>query len=318
VFEIKVTHSDLGDGYASVYVLEASAEPTGVIELDPVDTYTNKNEVVISGTVSVGSQVTINQETVPVSSEGKFLKTVVLSEGENQFVIEVREPNQKQTNRKIIVVRRDTTPPIVTLDVLEKLVDVREIMLTGKVNESAIIRVNNQTAINDKTNSSWKIKMVLEYGKNPVKIEAVDLLGNTRSQELLLEVFRKMTVSLSIGKKTVLINGLPSEKELEVAPFIKNATTFVPIRFIAESFGAKVTWNQAVKGISIEWMEKKIEMQIGSKKALLNGKEVRMEQAPVIVNGTTFVPLRFVAEALSADVEWIPATRDIVISIFAY
>lgn len=316
VIEIKVSHSELGDGYASVYVLEASAEPTGVIELDPIDTYTNKNDVMIAGTVSIGSQVTINRETVPVSSDGRFIKTVALVEGENQFVIEVKEQNQSQTSRKIIVVNRDTTPPIVSLDKMDRLVDVRELYLTGTVNENAVIQINGQDVVVE--NLNWKTKIMLEYGKNPVKIEAKDLLGNAKSQELLLEVFRKMTVSLSIGKKTVLINGLPSEKELEVAPFIRNATTFVPIRFIAESFGAKVTWNQAVKGISIEWMEKKIEMQIGSKKALLNGKEVRMEQAPVIVNGTTFVPLRFVAEALSADVEWIPATRDIVISIFAY
>ncbi|MCE5222846.1 hypothetical protein LLG10_01455 [bacterium] len=315
VIEIRVSHSDLGDGYASVFVLEAGSEPAGTIDLDPTETLTNKDSAIIAGTVSPGSQVSINQETVPVSSEGRFEKSVTLKEGENQFIIEVLSP-EKQVSRKIIVVNRDTTAPVVTVDPIERLVDVRELVLTGKVNENAVLTINNQHAV--LSDMQWKSKIALDYGKNNVTMEAKDLLGNTSKTEMVLEVFRKMTVSLTIGKRAVLINGLPGEKELDAAPFIKNATTFVPIRFIAEAFGAKVTWTQAVKGISIEWMEKKIEMQIGSKKALINGKEVRMEQAPTIVNETTFVPLRFVAESLSADVEWIEATREIIISIFAY
>jgi len=315
VIEISVSHSDLGDGYTAVYVLEAGSESTSTIDLDPMESVTNKNNVIIAGTVSVGSQVTINKETVPVSNQGRFEKSVSLAEGENQFIIEVTEPTQ-QMNRKIVVINRDTTGPVVTVASLDRLVDVRELYLTGKVNENAILTINNQNAVMD--GLEWKSKITLDYGKNNVTMEAKDIIGNTSKTELVLEVFRKMTVTLAIGKKTVLINGSPSEKGLDVAPFIKDATTFVPIRFIAEAFGAKVNWIQAVKGISIEWMDKKIEMQIGSKKALINGKEVRMEQAPMIVNGTTFVPLRFVAESLSADVEWIEATREIKISIFAY
>jgi hypothetical protein len=315
VIEISVSHSDLGDGYTAVYVLEAGSESTSTIDLDPMESVTNKNNVIIAGTVSVGSQVTINKETVPVSNQGRFEKSVSLAEGENQFIVEVTEPTQ-QMNRKIVVINRDTTGPVVTVASLDRLVDVRELYLTGKVNENAILTINNQNAVMD--GLEWKSKITLDYGKNNVTMEAKDIIGNTSKTELVLEVFRKMTVTLAIGKKTVLINGSPSEKGLDVAPFIKDATTFVPIRFIAEAFGAKVNWIQAVKGISIEWMDKKIEMQIGSKKALINGKEVRMEQAPMIVNGTTFVPLRFVAESLSADVEWIEATREIKISIFAY
>jgi len=315
IIEISVSHSDLGDGYTTIYVLEASSETTGVIDLDPMETITNKTNISIAGTVSVGSHVTINKETVSVSEQGRFEKNVSLTEGDNQFIIEVTEPTQ-QINRKIVVINRDTTGPVVTVASFDRLVDIRELYLTGKVNESAIMTVNNHNAVMD--GLEWKSKVTLDYGKNNVTMEAKDIIGNTSKTELVLEVYRKMTVTLAIGKKTVLINGSPSEKELDVAPFIKDATTFVPIRFIAEAFGAKVNWNQAVKGISIEWMDKKIEMQIGSKKALINGKEVRMEQAPMIVNGNTFVPLRFVAESLSADVEWIEATREIKISIFAY
>jgi hypothetical protein len=315
MIEIQVSHSELGDGYASVFVLEAGSEPAGTIDLDPMETVTNKNNVTIAGTVTVGSQVTINKETVSVSDQGRFEKSVSLVEGENQFIIEVAEPT-KQMNRKIVIINRDTAGPVITVDFLDRLVDVRELYLTGKVNENANLTVNNQNVVMNRL--EWKSKITLDYGKNNVTIEAKDIIGNTSKIELVLEVFRKMTVSLAIGKKTVLINGSPSEKGLDVAPFIKDATTFVPIRFIAEAFGAKVNWIQAVKGISIAWMDKKIEMQIGSKKALINGKEVRMEQAPMIVNGTTFVPLRFVAESLSADVEWIEATREIRISIFAY
>jgi hypothetical protein len=51
------------------------------------------------------------------------------------------------------------------------------------------------------------------------------------------------TVQLRIGSTQAIINGQP--QVLDVAPFIIGATTYVPLRFIAQSLGATVNWDQA-------------------------------------------------------------------------
>ena len=49
-----------------------------------------------------------------------------------------------------------------------------------------------------------------------------------------------------------------------------------------------------------------IELQIGSKRATISGKEVSMDAAPYIKKGSTLVPLRFIGEAFGAKIDWQP------------
>jgi hypothetical protein len=59
------------------------------------------------------------------------------------------------------------------------------------------------------------------------------------------------TIQLDIGKTVALINGQP--KLLPVAPEIKSGRTFVPLRFIGESFGATIDWDGEVQMITITY-----------------------------------------------------------------
>ncbi|HEY1680561.1 MAG TPA: copper amine oxidase N-terminal domain-containing protein, partial [Candidatus Tumulicola sp.] len=56
-------------------------------------------------------------------------------------------------------------------------------------------------------------------------------------------------VSLSIGSRQAMVNGQP--QILDVAPFIVGATTYVPLRFIAQSLGAVVDYNGAARLVAI-------------------------------------------------------------------
>ncbi len=56
-------------------------------------------------------------------------------------------------------------------------------------------------------------------------------------------------IELKIGEKEYYVNG--TERIMDVAPFIKNNRTFVPIRFIAEALGCKVDWDEQEKKVTI-------------------------------------------------------------------
>jgi hypothetical protein len=57
------------------------------------------------------------------------------------------------------------------------------------------------------------------------------------------------TVSLHIGSTQATVSGQP--QMLDVAPFIVGATTYVPLRFVAQSFGANVGYNASTQVVSI-------------------------------------------------------------------
>src|SRR6185437_15948515 len=60
---------------------------------------------------------------------------------------------------------------------------------------------------------------------------------------------RGRTVSLRIGSTQATVDGQPTT--LDVAPFIAGQRTLVPLRFIAQSLGASVNWNDGTSTVTI-------------------------------------------------------------------
>ena len=66
-----------------------------------------------------------------------------------------------------------------------------------------------------------------------------------------------------------------------------------------------------------KWTEKaktSITLTIGKKDADINGKTVANDVAPKIVNDRTMLPIRFIAEALGAKVDWIEESQTVKIT----
>jgi hypothetical protein len=96
---------------------------------------------------------------------------------------------------------------------------------------------------------------------------------------------------------TLSIDGEIIEFTQSNRPIILNGTAIVPFRPIFEKLGLKVTWNSSKKQIQGVSDIIKISFTIGSKKADVNGKEILIPIAPQLRNGTTYIPLRTVAES---------------------
>ena len=92
-------------------------------------------------------------------------------------------------------------------------------------------------------------------------------------------------------------------------PFVDaNNRTMIPVRFVSEELGAKVTWNGATQSAVIEKDGIQAVITIGSEalKVTRNGSTstVTMDTAAVLKDGRTYVPIRYVAEALGAFVDY--------------
>lgn len=101
--------------------------------------------------------------------------------------------------------------------------------------------------------------------------------------------------------------------QLLAAPFIANDRTMVPVRAVSESFNCQVSWNPELRQVKIVNTDKEILLYIDSVKASVNGTEVMLDAAPVIVNDITFVPVRFVTENMGYNVAFIPGLNSVMI-----
>ena len=99
--------------------------------------------------------------------------------------------------------------------------------------------------------------------------------------------------------------------EFGVEPELINDRTMVPMRKIFECLGAEVEWNGRDKSISSTCGYLDIEMQIDNREMSVNEREITLDAAPIIKDDRTLVPLRAVAEAFSADVNWDQRTKTV-------
>ena len=82
----------------------------------------------------------------------------------------------------------------------------------------------------------------------------------------------------------------------------------LPIRFVAEAFGATVGWDGATSTATIAAQGVNIRITIGAATAQINGETVTLDAPAFIENSRTYLPVRVIAEALGAAVEWDGAT----------
>lgn len=97
----------------------------------------------------------------------------------------------------------------------------------------------------------------------------------------------------------------------DVPPLIQQDTTLVPLRTIAEQLGADVSWNQKEQKVTVQNNDKSIELFIGKTTAAVNGSSYLLQTAPVLVQSTTMLPLRFVSEQLGMTVSWDQMTQSV-------
>ena len=100
----------------------------------------------------------------------------------------------------------------------------------------------------------------------------------------------------------VNLNGQPLATG--ASPLQIGGRTLVPMRDIFEALGAQLSWNPVAQTITAQKDLTKIQIAINNPDALVNGRSIRLEQPATLINGRTFVPLRFVAEATGAQVDW--------------
>ena len=113
---------------------------------------------------------------------------------------------------------------------------------------------------------------------------------------------KQICVEMQINNKEAFIND--KKYILDSPPVIKKDRAFVPIRFIAEAFGAEVKWSETSKKVTIKKDNSTIYLYINKDYALVNGNKITLDVAPYIEKDRCMIPVRFVSEYLGFVVLW--------------
>ncbi|KYG96565.1 stalk domain-containing protein [Paenibacillus jamilae] len=138
------------------------------------------------------------------------------------------------------------------------------------------------------------IKMIDQSGNSAASVPQFVPINNNKAQQV--EVF---------------IDGKLQQYEQPATSI--SGSMLVPFRAVFEALGAKVKWDGATKTVTATKGNTTIKLTVGSRDAYINGKLVRLNAAPRLINGKVMVPIRFVSEALGAKVKWNIAAQSVVI-----
>jgi len=118
---------------------------------------------------------------------------------------------------------------------------------------------------------------------------------------------------------SVTLNGTPME--FDVTPIFSNNRILVPMRAIFEALGLEVEFHDGSRrGRSVIATKENFRLEIGIDSAwgeIERGDKrdfIGLDTNATIHNNRTMVPLRFIAEATGANVEWDEATRTVAIT----
>ncbi|OBZ11282.1 stalk domain-containing protein [Bacillus sp. FJAT-26390] len=96
---------------------------------------------------------------------------------------------------------------------------------------------------------------------------------------------------------------------------LKNNRVLIPLRDVSQNLDAAVEWNQKLKTIKINKDDTELLLTVNSKKVLVNQSEIELDVPAVLIQNTTYVPLRFVSQTLGAGVDWNPYGQQATITL---
>lgn len=111
--------------------------------------------------------------------------------------------------------------------------------------------------------------------------------------------------ALYVGSNKAFVNDAEKqidEQNKDVAVFVENDRSYVPVRFISESYGGTVEWMEETQTVNIRFTDRVISLTIDEPEIVVNGETQSLDVAPVVRNDRTFLPLRACTEAIGKEV----------------
>ena len=137
----------------------------------------------------------------------------------------------------------------------------------------------------------------------------------TEKESVLEETTESMQeerIILTLDQKDALVNGVPYT--LNAPPIAIEGRTYLPLRFIGEQvLHAQLDWQPENETITISKDGKQIIVVVGKNIALVNGEEIELDAPPIVKEGSTLLPVRFISEQFNIISSYDKVTKEITL-----
>lgn len=178
-----------------------------------------------------------------------------------------------------------------------------------KVNDDAIESHIEKQEDHDKEAITTDEEVMIDViEEKPVEIN--DNFSNEMDTEG--EMIKGDEFVLKLESKKYTMNG--SSYVLTAAPLSINGRTYLPLRFIVDKvLEATLNWNLDKQEGVLSKEEMSIQLKVGSRTILVNGSKTSLDGAPIVRNGTTYVPLKIVSDYFGCTVNYDASSKKIII-----
>lgn len=161
-------------------------------------------------------------------------------------------------------------------------------------------------------------------------------IDNPRNNGRYHELYQQNEGLKVVQGINIYVDGLPflpmDGNGKETYPFIYQGTTYLPVRALANAFGIDINWNAKENAVELTMKPVKVVNNTPGRKftplrdaivypetgikLYVDGKETVLTNAagkvlePMVINGTTYLPVRAISDLFGVGIIWNPETRE--------
>lgn len=129
---------------------------------------------------------------------------------------------------------------------------------------------------------------------------------------ILVVVFSELKVANASGVQIYIDNKL---QYYDTQPILLKGRTLVPLRGVLETLDSKVDWDGKNSVVTVIRGETTISLKIKQTFAYKNNVKINLDVPAQLINQRTYVPLRFISQAIGAKVDWNSVNQRITICL---
>jgi len=307
------------------------------IKINSLPEFTNQKNIIIKCEVNDNSNnlsLFINDQLVDFKNN-TFEIELSLQEGENEIKIYALDQAENKSE-KIIKIVYDPILPEININLLPEVTNQQKIIIKGEVRDNIgleILTINNEVV--EIYNNNFEKEILLKENENLIKIIAIDKAGNktekiftiyldttppdifisvpTETYESNILLIGKIKDSFS-GIESFRINGnivnLTSDGSFTYNISLYEGDNRIKFELIDKA------GNKTIKEVKIKYIKRIIiKLQIGNKIMFINETPQEIDIPPQIIEGRTYLPIRWIAEPLGAVVVWDGKEKKVTVTL---
>ncbi|ODP27334.1 hypothetical protein PTI45_03268 [Paenibacillus nuruki] len=124
-----------------------------------------------------------------------------------------------------------------------------------------------------------------------------------------------VTAIYTIGSTAYKVNG--ETRTAEVAPYVENGRTYLPVRYVAEALGvtpANILFDKATSMVTLIKGDRVVQLKLKTNQLTINGSTINMDVKAVTKANRTVLPIAWVGKALDATVMYDAAAKTVTVN----